>query len=239
MMPNLFALLQVYLIPFAIAVPVVLLIFFFGMRRPASRKIADIADQPAITPARPQPEARVSSPQSVDIAIGETAQFVAGAHGGTPAPAAASPGVDIPVAESGFSDTAPPKMGDLISVLVVDDSAVPRTKLRRLFEGHGYIVETAADGVEALEKINKGAFSVVVTDLEMPTMDGFELIAAIQGSIETENIPIIAITGHEELQARVHDISGLFGIFKKPWNDREILKRVEQLALLSKRSSVH
>jgi CheY-like chemotaxis protein len=72
--------------------------------------------------------------------------------------------------------------------------------------------------------------AVVVTDLEMPRMDGFELIAAVKGALATEDLPIIAITGHDELQARVHEVEGLFGIFKKPWNDRELLKRVNTLA---------
>ena len=116
------------------------------------------------------------------------------------------------------------------TILVVDDSAVPRAKLKTLFEAHDYEVHTASDGVQALEAINKTKFSVVITDLEMPHMDGFELIAAIQGSLETEDVPVIAITGHEEMQARVHNIQGLYGIFKKPWNDRELLKRVDVLA---------
>ena len=99
-------------------------------------------------------------------------------------------------------------------------------------ESQGFRVETAGDGHVALEKIAADHFSVVITDLEMPTMDGFELIAAVQGNMETEDLPIIAITGHEELQARVHDCQGLYGIFKKPWNDRELLKRVENLSTL-------
>jgi FixJ family two-component response regulator len=45
-------------------------------------------------------------------------------------------------------------------------------------------------------------------------------------------LPIIAITGHDEMQARVHQVQGLYGIFKKPWNDRELLKRVETLSSL-------
>jgi len=75
---------------------------------------------------------------------------------------------------------------------------------------------------------------VLITDLEMPNKDGFELIADVKGSLATEDLPIIAITGHEELQTRVHEVQGLFGIFKKPWNDRELLKRVEALASLRK-----
>lgn len=122
-----------------------------------------------------------------------------------------------------------------VAILVVDDSAVARAKLNKLFEAGGYRVELAKDGLEAMEKLHSEFFSVLVTDLEMPNMNGLELIAAVQGSMETEDLPIIAITGHDELQARVHDYQGLFGIFKKPWNDRELLKRVETLAILRKK----
>jgi len=118
------------------------------------------------------------------------------------------------------------------ALLLVDDSAVARAKLGKLFEGAGYRVTLAKDGVEALEQLGKQHYQVLITDLEMPNMDGFELIAAVQGSLETEDLPIIAITGHDELQARVHDVQGLYGLFKKPWNDRELLKRVEALASL-------
>lgn len=120
------------------------------------------------------------------------------------------------------------------ALLVVDDSAVARAKLGKLFEAAGYQVTLARDGVEALDRLAEQRFAVLVTDLEMPNKDGFELIAAVQGSMETEDLPIIAITGHEELQARVHQVQGLYGIFKKPWNDRELLKRVETLASLPK-----
>lgn len=118
------------------------------------------------------------------------------------------------------------------AILVVDDSAVARAKLAKLFEAGGYRVVLAKDGLEAMEKLAAEFFSVLLTDLEMPNMNGLELIAAVQGSMETEDLPIIAITGHDELQARVHDYQGLYGIFKKPWNDRELLKRVETLAIL-------
>ncbi len=118
------------------------------------------------------------------------------------------------------------------AVLVVDDSAVARAKLRKLFESGGYRVEVAGDGIEALEALARGRYDVLVTDLEMPNMGGIELIATVQGSLETEGLPIIAITGHDELQARVRDYESLYGLFKKPWQDRELLKRVDALASL-------
>ena len=118
------------------------------------------------------------------------------------------------------------------AVLVVDESAVARAKLQKLFESGGFEVVVARDGVEAMEVLGTRKFNVMVTDLEMPNMDGFELIAAVRGNLDTEDLPIIAITGHDELQARVHEVQGLYGLFKKPWNDRELLKRVQALAAL-------
>jgi CheY-like chemotaxis protein len=139
-----------------------------------------------------------------------------------PQPAAATPPVAAPIAAAVAAGPT--------TLLVVDDSAVARAKLKRLFEGAGFRVETAGDGSEALERLGGARFAVLVTDLEMPNMNGLELIAAVQGSLETEDLPIIAITGHDEMHARVHEIAGLYGLFKKPWNDRELLKRVSALA---------
>ena len=90
----------------------------------------------------------------------------------------------------------------------------------------------ANDGEQALDLLSRKSYAVLITDLEMPVLDGFQVIAHVQGSLETEDLPIIAITGHEELSARVNDCQGLYGIFKKPWNDRELLKRVATVAQL-------
>jgi CheY-like chemotaxis protein len=146
------------------------------------------------------------------------------------------PGRHVPAAPPA-PPVAPPRVAPValqapVSLLVVDDSAVARAKLKKLFEGAGYRVETAANGLEALDRLGRDSYAVIVTDLEMPTMNGLELIAAVQGSLDTEDLPIIAITGHDEMHARVHEIAGLYGLFKKPWNDRELLKRVATLAAL-------
>ncbi|MCR5867030.1 response regulator [Aquincola sp. J276] len=121
------------------------------------------------------------------------------------------------------------------ALLVVDDSAVVRAKLRKLLEGAGYRVVLAHDGQQALAALPGEFFSLLITDLEMPNMGGLELIASVQGSLETEDLPIIAITGHDELQAHVRDCQGLYGLFRKPWNDRELLRRVEALVALRAR----
>ena len=150
-----------------------------------------------------------------------------------PLPAAAraqAPAADWEPAPQATAEPEP------VAVLVVDDSAVVRLKLRRLLEGAGYTVEVARNGLEALDLLPKAFYSVLVTDLEMPEMSGLELIASVHGSLETEDLPIIAITGHEELQSRVHDYAGLYGLFRKPWNDRDLLKRIEALAPLRRKA---
>jgi CheY-like chemotaxis protein len=119
-----------------------------------------------------------------------------------------------------------------VPVLVADDSAVARAKLRKLLEGAGFEVDVANDGEQVLDLVARKPYAVLITDLEMPVLDGFQVIAHVQGSLETEDLPIIAITGHDELSARVHDCQGLYGIFRKPWNDRELLRRVSTVARL-------
>lgn len=129
---------------------------------------------------------------------------------------------------------APPSPAQGLPVLVVDDSAVVRARLQRLLESVGYRVVLAQDGVEAEACLAQQRFAVLITDLEMPRMDGFQLIAAVRRNIETENLPMIAITGHDDLHARVRDCEGVFGIFQKPWNDRELLRRVDALAQIAR-----
>lgn len=137
-----------------------------------------------------------------------------------------------PVREPAEPQPTPATAGP--SILLVDDSAVARAKLLKLFQSAGYRAVVARDGVQALEALSQDFYAVLITDLEMPNMNGLELIKAVQDSIDTDDLPIIAITGHDAMQARVQDLAGLYGIFNKPWNDRELLRRVETLATLRK-----
>jgi CheY-like chemotaxis protein len=228
-MYNFFELQLDYLVPLAVAVPIGLLFIFFVLSRggPAHTKEAKGHNRPLFPPVIAVPkQAMPAEPTftgSSHAAFKSTeAMDIGSLVGAREMPGSADLDTVIDVT----------RVNAAKAILVVDDSAVPRVKLRKLFEAQGYRVETANDGIQALDAIARTRFSLIITDLEMPNMDGFELIAAVQGSLDTENIPLIAITGHEEMQARVHDIQGLYGIFKKPWNDRELLKRVDVLASL-------
>lgn len=114
-------------------------------------------------------------------------------------------------------------------LLLVDDSAVARAKLRRLFESAGYQVQLARDGVEALELLQKGRYQLMVTDLEMPRLDGVALISTCQGQAHTAAMPILAITGHDDLQARLNDCQEICGIYRKPWIDEDLASHVALL----------
>ena len=125
-----------------------------------------------------------------------------------------------------------------VNVQEAEDGVDALGKLRRLLEGAGLAVLQVNDGNEALAQLEaRPEVAVLITDLEMPNKDGFELIADVHGSLATEDLPVIAITGHDELHGRVGQIEGVYGIFKKPWNDRELLKRVESLVHLRSAAS--
>ncbi len=120
----------------------------------------------------------------------------------------------------------PPPAADL---LLVDDSAVARAKLRKLFEAAGYRVHLASDGVEALALLDKGDYRMLITDLEMPNMDGITLINACRARPQTARMPMLAITGHESLRAKFNECRDVAGIHRKPWVDDILLSHVATL----------
>ncbi len=79
-------------------------------------------------------------------------------------------------------------------ILVVDDSPTTRAILRNVFAAAGYAVRTATDGVDALERLRSGGTDLVVTDLEMPRLNGFDLTRQVKAKF---GLPVILVTGRE------------------------------------------
>jgi len=79
--------------------------------------------------------------------------------------------------------------------LVVDDSMLIRYTVCRFLEGRGFAVESATNGVEALQILQRVPPDLIVTDMNMPTMSGSELITALKQNPKTANIPIIIVAG--------------------------------------------
>jgi two-component system chemotaxis sensor kinase CheA len=84
-------------------------------------------------------------------------------------------------------------------ILVVDDSPTTRTILRNVFTAAGYYIRTATDGVDALERLRSEAIDLVISDVEMPRMDGFELTRQVKVKY---HLPVILVTGMEKEEAR-------------------------------------
>jgi two-component system sensor histidine kinase and response regulator WspE len=79
-------------------------------------------------------------------------------------------------------------------VLVVDDSITVREVERQLLEGHGYEVDVAQDGAEAWHAIRGGRYDLVITDLDMPRLDGLELLRRIRGDRRLGAVPVIVVS---------------------------------------------
>jgi len=115
-------------------------------------------------------------------------------------------------------------------VLVVDDEIhivhVVAIKLR----SNGFEVITASNGQEAFEKACEQLPDIVVTDLQMPVMDGLQLVAKLRESDKTKDIPIIMLTGRsftiEKEQKEQLQISDCLG---KPFSPKELLKKIEDI----------
>ena len=87
-------------------------------------------------------------------------------------------------------------------ILVVDDSATVRKFVSVSLTMQGFTVITACDGMDALEKLPKSQVDLLITDLNMPNMDGFELIKALRESPEHHDLPIIILSSLSDQPSR-------------------------------------
>jgi chemosensory pili system protein ChpA (sensor histidine kinase/response regulator) len=109
-------------------------------------------------------------------------------------------------------------------VLVVDDSITVRRVTQRLLQREGYRVSLAADGLQALERLQEERPTVVLSDIEMPRMDGFDLARNIRGDAALRDLPIIMITSRIAEKHREHAMElGVNNYLGKPYSDEELL----------------
>jgi two-component system, chemotaxis family, sensor kinase CheA len=83
------------------------------------------------------------------------------------------------------------------SILVVEDSITARTLLKNILDSAGYNVETAVDGIDALTVLRTGKIDLVVSDIEMPKMNGFDLTAKIRANKKFSELPVVLVTALE------------------------------------------
>ena len=115
-------------------------------------------------------------------------------------------------------------------IVVVDDSISVRKFVGRMLEKNGYRVKMAADGLEAAELIAQQGCHLVITDLEMPRMTGYELMAQLRQSPTTRRIPVMVVTSRAGAKHRDRAMKeGAVAFLTKPVQEDQLLASVEQL----------
>lgn len=118
-------------------------------------------------------------------------------------------------------------------ILVIDDDPLVRRTLETLLNQAGYRVESAASGMEGLEKLPEGHFDLVITDIRMPEMDGFAVLRAIRDYCAAANRPPfqeVVLTGFNDVHALESAESiGIRHFVLKPFDKDELLDELERL----------
>ncbi|THF61279.1 hybrid sensor histidine kinase/response regulator [Pseudothauera rhizosphaerae] len=127
-------------------------------------------------------------------------------------------------AGAGLQAEAAPAVVRIPTIMVVDDSLTVRKITGRLLEREGYRVVTAKDGVDALEKLIETVPDVVLSDIEMPRMDGFDLVRNIRADERTRAVPVIMITSRlADKHKRYAEEVGANHYLGKPFQEEELL----------------
>lgn len=114
------------------------------------------------------------------------------------------------------------------TILVVDDSATVRKLIAGKLEKSGHDVVCAVDGVDALEKIEEMVPDLILLDINMPRMDGYQVCKLIRNNHATENVPVVMISGKDGFFDKVRGrMSGTTGYITKPFGPETLMKALE------------
>ena len=117
-----------------------------------------------------------------------------------------------------------------MKILVVDDDRTTRKLLSLYLKGNGFDVVTAENGLDAIEKLGSGSVNLVVTDLNMPYMDGIEFIRTMKTNPDTGHIPVLMITTEDDDEERQRAANaGADGYLIKPVTSDIVAMKVRQL----------
>lgn len=127
-------------------------------------------------------------------------------------------------------EEAPVTQSQMPLVMVVDDSLTMRKVTSRVLERHNFSVSVARDGIEALELLEERIPDLMLLDIEMPRMDGYELVAAMRADDRFKSIPILMITSRsgDKHRQRAFEI-GVQRYLGKPYQEFDLMKNVYDL----------
>lgn len=117
------------------------------------------------------------------------------------------------------------------TILVAEDSITSRILLKNILESAGYVVKTAVDGIDAITAIKSEGFDLVVSDVEMPRMNGFDLTARIRGEKKLAELPVVLVTALESREDRERgiDVGANAYIVKSSFNQSNLLEVIRRL----------
>jgi chemosensory pili system protein ChpA (sensor histidine kinase/response regulator) len=142
--------------------------------------------------------------------------------------------VRMEVRQPVIGDAAMPVRNNKLTVMVVDDSITVRKVTTRLLQQHGFEVLTAKDGVDAMGQLQECVPDMMLLDIEMPRMDGFELATHMRNDERFRHIPITMITSRtgDKHRERAREI-GIDQYLGKPYQEHELLDTVHRLIGIS------
>jgi two-component system sensor histidine kinase and response regulator WspE len=116
-------------------------------------------------------------------------------------------------------------------ILVVDDSITVREVERQLLENHGYEVEVAVDGMDGWNAVRVGHYDLVISDVDMPRMNGIELVGQIKSSPQLQSLPVMIVSykGSEEDRNRGLEAGANYYLTKSSFHDETLLHAVVDL----------
>jgi two-component system chemotaxis response regulator CheY len=117
-----------------------------------------------------------------------------------------------------------------IRILAIDDSPTIRGLVGRALKAAGFEVYTASDGVEGLGTLGDADPHLIITDVNMPRMDGFGLIEGVRASLEYASVPILVLTTESgaDLKARARQ-AGATGWIVKPFEDAQLVATINKV----------
>jgi CheY-like chemotaxis protein len=145
---------------------------------------------------------------------------------------AETPAADAPPLMAGESRETELALRTRLRILLVEDTPANQKLILRILERRGHLIEIAPNGHEALAWMGQQSFDVVLMDVQMPVMDGFQATAAIRalGDARRAQIPIIAMTAHAMQGDRERCLAaGMDGYIAKPIHSEMLIELVESL----------
>lgn len=119
-------------------------------------------------------------------------------------------------------------------ILVVDDNKITTKLMHRYLAAHNYEVFEAFDGVDCLEKLNERKPNVVVLDVMMPRMDGYETLKRMRENEQTKDIPVVIVTALNDVQTQIKAIEmGADDFLSKPVEEKLLIAKTKVLSELS------